>query len=510
LSGRPVKKKKHIVSSLKQTTTQPPIEYKYWSFSFSSTTKLHRKFAAMDAKRTGSDLEKLEDVRLDEGQPPGRTVDPRRRRNAITPFTPQDYHDNRRGDGIQPRRNAVAPFTLQDDDDDDVGDEIQVSHSRAEKKKDRSGTEAAAAAAASTSATATAEQKASKQKEKAAPAPPKKESEIHYIRAGRRTIEDESGDIPTQFIVVAKIDKTKKNPKHQFSWLSVATWQLNGLRVGTASSGDRIPERDDFLGYTTGLNPDPFFVARNAGSIQGIREVLLERLERGEVGVQAETLDDEAAQDEREEAQDSRMLEDYGPGVIYGGDKAVRKTAARQDAKLRFPHPWALPVAPTRSTSRFPVGLGGFSSVGGDVAMTPIDVVATFANEIDGGRDLRLKHFMQVAFDPDETLESAKRYFLKGDEGAKFRGLEDNGFLSKKWWLLEIWVLPHFDGCSNLYKWDDVPSLTGRGFCDAKAFEGGVGVEAKLYVEVRIVQDPNHLGGESADDVSSSSSEDDA
>ena len=466
----------------------------------------------MDAKQIGSDLEKLEDVRLDEDQPPGRMVDPtRRRRNAITPFTLQDYHDNRRGDGLQPRRNAVALFTLQDDEDD-VGDEIQVSHSRVEKKKkkDRSGTEATAAAA-STSAAATAEQKASKQKEKAAPAPaPKKGSEIHYIRAGRRTIEDESGDISTQFIVVAKIDKTKKNPKHQFSWLSVATWQLNGLRVGTVGSGDRIPERDDFLGYTTGLNPDPFFVARNAGSIRGIREVLLERLERREVGVQAETLDDEAAQDDREEAQDARMLEDYGPGVIYGGDKAVRKIAARQDAKLRFPHPWALPVAPTRSTSTFPVGLGGFSSVGGDVAMTSIDVVATFANEIDGGRDLRLKHFMQVAFDPDETLESAKRYFLKGDEGAKFRGLEDNRFLSKKWWLLEIWVLPHFEGCSSLYKWDDVPKLTGRAFCDAKAFEGGGDVEAKLYVEVRIVQNPNHLGGESADDVSSSESEDDA
>jgi len=223
-------------------------------------------------------------------------------------------------------------------------------------------------------------------------------------------------------------------------------------------------------------------------------------LEGGEIGVREETLDDEVAQREREEAQYSRMLERHGPAVIDGGDKAVRAIAARGDAKLRFPHPWALPTALTRSRSCFPIGLEAFTRVAGDVAISSINVVATFVNEIDDGRDLRLKHYVQADFEPDETLESAKHYFLQGDEGAGFRGLENNEYLARKWWLLELWVLPHLKGCSVLYKWDNTPELTARAFCNAKALEDE---EPKLYVEVRIVQDPDHLGGESEDDVDS-------
>jgi hypothetical protein len=489
------------VSSLKQTTTTAIVILLPSSFSFHRLRRHHHhKFSATNTKSTGSDLKELGDMHLSES-----THHPsRRRRNAVVL---QDEDGDRDGgtEQVQPRRNAVAPFTLQADDED-VGDEIQVSHSRVDEPKNRASAEKVKV---KVKVKEEDEQPEAKKDKKQAREIIKQPNEIHYIRAGRRTIEDEPGDIPTQFVVVAKIDKTKKTTaKSKFSWLSVATWQLNGLRIGTVASGDRIPERDDYLGYTTGLNPDPFFVARNAGSIQGIREVLLDRVERGEVGVQEETLDDEMAQDEREEAQESRMLEAYGPEVICGGDEAVRKIAARQDAELRFPHLWALPVAPTRSTSSFPDDLDGFRSVASDVAITSINVVATFANEIDGGRDLRLKHFMEVAFEPDETLESAKHYFLKGDEVAKFRGLEDNRFLSKKWWLLELWILPQFPGCSMLYKWDDTPELTAREFCDARAFEGGGDVEPELYVEVRIVQDPDHLGGESEEEVSSSGSED--
>jgi hypothetical protein len=460
----------------------------------------------MTAKPTRSDLEELEDMHLDEDPP---EIDPPQRRNAITDLpqrrnaiTPLDP-----GGELHPRRNAVIPFVLQNNinDDDEVDDEIRVSHVRTNKQKDRA---AAAAETASKKEAAAAASAANPSKAKdQAPKSDKQDSDIHYIRAGRRTVEDESGDIPTQFIVVARTDK----PKGKFSWLSVATWQLNGLRIGSVASGDRIREGDEVLGYTVGLNPDPFFVARDAASTRGIREVLLERLEKGEMGVQAETLNDEAAQRERREAQDSRMLGAHGPRVIYGGDKAVRKIAARQDAKLRFPDPWALPVALTRSSGPldlgFPAGLAGFSSVASDVAITSIHVMATFANEMDGGRDLRLKHFMQVAFEPDETLESAKRYFLRGDENAKFRGLENNRFLAKKWWLLELWVLPHWHRCSVLYKWDDTPELTARAFCDAREIEGGEDVEPKLYVEVRIVQDPDRLGGESEEDVVSSEDE---
>lgn len=402
-------------------------------------------------------------------------------------------NDESRPETYQPRlrRNAVVPFHLGFQSDDE-GDEIRVSHSRAVSN--------AGEAAAEASVSAEEEQNPNGDKKQVQSIDKRDDEDnnkktVHYIRVGRRTVEDESGDIPTQFVVVAKMDA-----KGKITWLSVATWQLNGLRIGTLDTGDRIREDDEVFSYSIGLNSDPFFVARNSDSTRGIRDVLVERSERGEVGVQEETLDDESAQKERREAQESRMLEDYGPKVIYGGKKAVRAIAARQNAKLRFPHPWALPTALTRSGTCFPTGLVGFSSVSSDVAITSINVVATFANEIDGGRDLRLKHFMQVAFEPDETLDSAKRYFRQGDEGAEFRGLENNGYLARKWWLLELWVLPHFRRCSVLYKWDDGPELTARAFCDAETLNGEGDVEPKLYVEVRIVQDPDHLGGESEDD----------
>ena len=443
----------------------------------------------------------------------------RPRRNAIIPFSRSSGGLER--NAVQLRRNAVAPFVLRDVDYDYESDEVQVSHSRVGEERDQEAEDededededeetapapAPAPAPATALATASAtepstetatDSKASKQKEKG-PTTVKPDNEIHYIRAGRRTIEDESGDIPTQFIVVAKIDKAKS----KVTWLSVATWQLNGLRIGTVASGDRIKD-DEFLSFAVSLDPDPFFVARNVSS-RGIPELLLERVARGELGVQEETLSDGVAQRERCEAQDSRMLAEYGPGVIYSGERAVRKIAARQDVNLRFAHPWALPTALTRSTLHFPTGLEGFSGIASDVAIESMHVVATFANEIDGGRDLRLKHFMQVAFEPDETLESAKRYLLKGDGSAEFRGLESNRFLARKWWLLEVWVLPHCHGCSTLYKWDDTPELTARAFCDAKAFESGWGIEPRLYIEVRIVQDPDHVGGE---DVSSTETE---
>jgi len=399
---------------------------------------------------------------------------------------------------VQARRNAIIPLQLRFRDDGE--DEIRVSRPRANTQKDQE-TESAAAAAATSAIEE--QKKENKPKHPALRPQPDKQDTTHYIRVGRRIYEDENGDIPTQSIVVARIDTAKQ----KVSWLSVATWQMNGLRIGTVGAGDRIREDDEIFGYIVGLNPDPFFVARNVGSPRGIRRVLLERVERGEVGVREETLDDEVAQREREEAQESRMLMEYGPEVVCGGAKAVRAIAARGDARLRFPCPWSLPVVLTRSTACFPAGLEGFSGVANDVAIISVDVVATFANEVDDGRDLRLTHFMQIAFEPDESLESAKHYFLQGDEGMGFRGLEKNEFLARKWWLLELWVLPHFKGCSVLYKWDDTPKLKVREFCDARALQAGGDVRPKLYVEVRIVQDPDHLGGESDDDVVSDEDE---
>lgn len=57
-----------------------------------------------------------------------------------------------------------------------------------------------------------------------------------YIRIGRRTLEDEDGDIPTQYMVFARIEAKKK----RVEWLSVPTWQFNGLRIGEPEIGDRV------------------------------------------------------------------------------------------------------------------------------------------------------------------------------------------------------------------------------------------------------------------------------
>lgn len=349
----------------------------------------------------------------------------------------------------------------------------------------------------------------------------------HHIRIGRRTTEDEIGDIPTQFIVVAKIDPGRDN---RLTWLSVATWQLNGLRIGNPETGDPIREDDEVLGFSTGLDPDPYFFARNVLSVARIREHLLARLENGEtIDVVPETLDDDIAQTERTQASYTRLAEDF-PNVAV--DEGMRSVVG-QDARRRFPHPWALPAAPTKSREglkyfkgnvrsatsrgrsrtrknststamqRFP-GLPAFNSVGRYADRDYVNIIATFVNKLDD-HNLRLKHFVQVDFELNESVYSAKKYFCLGDGGegggdtAHFPGLEKNSYLSRKHWALELWVLPQVEGCSTLFKWDDVKEMPARAFCDEKALELDDG-QLKLYVEVRIVRDPMHVGSESEKD----------
>lgn len=346
------------------------------------------------------------------------------------------------------------------------------------------------------------------------------DDEDDYFRVGRRTTEDVDGDIATQHIVVARINAAKQ----KVTWLSVATWQFNGLRIGAVDAGDRIKEDDEVFGYSTGLDPDPYFFARNLLSPPLIRKHLLELLSQGERKTEAETLDDDVAQIERDEAQWARMAQDDG---ILVEDTESMRAVASQDPRKRFPHPWALPTALTDSWDTSFIGIKpgptrarrrrakqewrpDFDSIGdGGEEISSVNAIAVFVNDFDD-RDLRLKHYIEVDFEPDESFESAMEYFLEGNETEEsdFQGLSSNGYLAKLEWSLELWVLPQKEGCSTMILWNDVPQLQAEAFCDWRAIrkdEGKLAISsytasscfanggffdlaAKLYVEVRIVE----------------------
>lgn len=164
-----------------------------------------------------------------------------------------------------------------------------------------------------------------------------KGAHTHHIRIGRRTVEDEAGDIPTQFLVIARIDTARD----KVTWLSVATWQLNGLRIGSLESGDAIRQDDEIFGFSTGLDPDPYFFARDVVSLERIKAHLFEivreaRVGKEEIKVMAETMDDEVAMRERDEALWAMMAEQYGPKIATTDEM---RAVVGQDAKKRFPCP---------------------------------------------------------------------------------------------------------------------------------------------------------------------------
>lgn len=263
-------------------------------------------------------------------------------------------------------------------------------------------------------------------------------------------------------------------------WLSVATWQLNGLRIGHVEHGDVLKEDTD-LERTTCLDPDPFFFARNILSAPAIRSHILALARAGMLPSVPETLDDDAASRQRQEASWALL------GVV-DEDSDDTASPSEPNIKARFPHPWALPTAPGRSNMRFTDGYGAFDrSTTTGYELDLINVVAVFVNTIEE-RDLRLTHYIQCDFDPDDTVGDIKKYFRDGD--GKLDGLQNNHRLRKLYWSMELWVLPQLDGCSTLFKWDAVPELKAKGWCDAAAIQAGGTGTGKLYVEVRIVPDP--------------------
>lgn len=307
-----------------------------------------------------------------------------------------------------------------------------------------------------------------------------------YFRIGRRTTEDVNGDIPTQHIVVAKVDAAKR----KVVWLSVATWQFNGLRIGSIDAGDRIKEDDEVFDFSTGLDPDPYFFARNLRSPPRIREHLLQLLSQGQRQVQAETLDDDVAHTERDEASTARLALE---GVSFPDDDDGMRAVVGQDPKKRFPHPWALPTVLTDSWDTSFIGikpgptrarrkharqewLPDFDSIGDGREIRSVNVMAVFVNDFED-RNLGLKHFVEIGFGPDESFESTVEYFLEGDETAEsgFHGLNSNGHLAQLEWSLELWILPQKEACSTLILWNDVPQLQARAFCDWRAIrkDGG-------------------------------------
>ena len=299
-----------------------------------------------------------------------------------------------------------------------------------------------------------------------------------YIRIGRRTLEDESGDIPTQYLVFARIEARKK----RVEWLSVPTWQFNGLRIGNPEIGDRVRENDDSFTRTTGLDPDPYFFALGLLSLERIRGHLVELVVRKSLRTVPETYDEEVAQVERNQAQWARMVLEYGPQVA---DTKGMRAVAGQDPKKRFPHPWELPavLADSCDTSLIGVRPGSkrgsqqrakqewlptFDSFGKGEKIPAVNIIAIFVNDFDG-KALRLKQYVELDFDADESVKSAKRHFLEGDDSTD--GLNNHDHLSKYEWSLELWVLPQMEGCSTLIKWNDVPQLRARDFCDWRAVQ---------------------------------------
>jgi hypothetical protein len=307
-----------------------------------------------------------------------------------------------------------------------------------------------------------------------------------YIRIGRRTLDDVDGDIPTEYLVFARINAKKQ----RVDWLSVATWQFNGLRIGALEAGDRVREDDDSFSRTTGVDLDPYFFALNLLSLERIREHLLELVARKSLRTEPETYDADVAQIERNQAQWARMVQEYGPQIA---DTQGMRAVAGQDPKQRFPHPWALPAVLTDSSDTSFIGvkpgpnkacqrrakqewLPTFDSLGKGTRISSINVMAVFINDFDD-RSLRLKHFIEPDFEADESVKSAKQYFLEGDEAedSNFCGLNNNSYLSRLEWSLELWVLPQVEGCTTLIKWNDVPQLRAQDLCDWRAIQKGQG-----------------------------------
>ena len=101
-----------------------------------------------------------------------------------------------------------------------------------------------------------------------------------------------------------------------------------------------------------------------------------------------------------------------------------------------------------------------------------VNTIAIVINNFDS-KNLRLKQYLDMDFEGNESVKSAKQFFLEGDGSADsdFRGLNNHDHLSKYDWSLELWVLPQIEGCTTLIKWNDVPQLRAQDFCDWRAVQ---------------------------------------
>ncbi|KAM0724321.1 hypothetical protein Q7P37_000203 [Cladosporium fusiforme] len=337
-----------------------------------------------------------------------------------------------------------------------------------------------------------------------------------YIRIGTRACESdlptddsEKVDIPTQCLVIARITRSTStstskttNSKPKLAFLSVPTWHLNNLRIGSPATGDIIRE-DEFFDLNTSLNPDPYFFARNLLSPGRIRAFLLETfggVERGALRTCPEVVREEAAERERDEASWGRLAVDEGVAMgslDAGGEEQEVCGFEGRDVEERWPCPWALPVTPVRSRVTFPGGLAGFSSArvvkrvedgqsekkNFTTIPTTIPVLATFTNSLQTRTNLRLPTHLQVDFDVDESLAQVKEFFHQG--GGSWRGLARAKNLVGGGWKTEIWVLPCLRGCEKMFRWEDVEGLRAGEFCDARMMEEEGDGRAKLFVELR-------------------------
>jgi hypothetical protein len=145
------------------------------------------------------------------------------------------------------------------------------------------------------------------------------------------------------------------------------------------------------------------------------------------------------------------VLEDACDASIIGvkpGSKRVRHKNAKQE--------W-LPT---------------FDSLGKGANITAVNTIAVFVNNFDD-KALRLKQYIDMDFEADETVKSAKEFFLEGDASpdSDNRGLNNHDRLFKYKWSLELWVLPQLEGCTTLINWNDVPQLRAGDFCDWRAMQ---------------------------------------
>jgi hypothetical protein len=210
-----------------------------------------------------------------------------------------------------------------------------------------------------------------------------------------------------------------------------------------------------------------------------------------------ETYDEEVAQVERNQAQWARMVLEYGPEIA---DTKGMRAVAGQEPKKRFPHPWALPAVLEDSCDASLIGVNPgsnrvrqkvakqewlltFDSLGKGAKIDCVNTIAIFVNNFDD-KALRLKQYLDVDFEADESVKSAKGFFLDGDNSADsdHRGLNNHDHLSKYKWSLELWVLPQLEGCTTLIKWNDVPQLRARDFCDWRAIQKDGGKQLGIVI----------------------------